>query len=141
MGTKIFLDTNVVIDFFDPLRAEYLNATRLFSIIEQNEIAGYVSESVLNTSVYILRKQFPPTELREILTDFLSVISILPCSTKSYLQSLKLAGNDIEDALLYQLAIENNLDYFITEDKKDFKKFSLSILPVISTKEFLNISR
>ena len=140
MGTKIFLDTNVVIDFFDPLRVEHLNAVKLFSIIAKNEISGYVSESVLNTSVYILRKQFSPTQLREILTDCLSVISILPCSSRSYLQSLKLTGNDIEDALQYQLAIENKLDYFITEDKKDFKKFSLSILPVISTKEFLNIN-
>jgi putative PIN family toxin of toxin-antitoxin system len=141
MAIKIFLDTNVVIDFFDPLRVEHRNAAKLFSEIEKNEILGYVSESVLNTSVYILRKQFSPNELREILADFLSVIALLPCSTESYLQSLKLDGKDIEDALLYQLAIENELDYFITEDKKDFKKFSTRLLPVISTKEFLNINR
>ena len=140
MATKIFLDTNVVIDFFDPVRNEHLNAIKLFALVEKNEISGYVSESVLNTSVYILRKQFSTTGLREILSDFLSIISILPCSVRSYLQSLKLAGNDIEDALLYQLALENDLDFFITENKKDFRKFSLSILPIISLKEFLNIN-
>jgi predicted nucleic acid-binding protein len=140
MGIKIFIDTNVVIDFFDPLRAEHFNARKLFSVIEKREVSGYVSESVLNTSVYILRKQFLPTELRVIIADLLSVISLLPCSTETYLQSLKLSGNDIEDASLYQLAIENRLDYFVTEDKKDFKKISSHGLPVVSSKEFLNIN-
>jgi predicted nucleic acid-binding protein len=140
MGTKIFLDINVLVDFFDPLRAGHSNAKKLFAEMENLEVSGYVSESVLNTTAYILRKQFLPTELREILTDFLSLVDLLPCSVHTYLNSLKSAGNDIEDALLYQIAKENGLDYFITEDKKDFKKFSLPALPVISTKEFLNIN-
>jgi hypothetical protein len=94
---------------------------------------------VLNTTTYILRKQFIPTELREILTDFLNLVDLLPCSVHTYLNSLKSEGNDIEEALLYQIAKENRLDYFTTEDKKDFKGFSLPALPVISAREFLKV--
>ena len=141
MDTKVFLDTNVVIDFFDPLRKEHQQARDLFTLIENNETLGFVSETVLNTAVYILRKQFSVAELKEILVDFLSIVFLLPCSNKSYLQCLKAAGNDIEDALLYQLALENNLDYFITEDKRGFKKILSRELPVVTTREFLNINR
>ncbi len=137
MATKIFLDTNIVIDFFDPLRPGHLNAKKLLSKIEDNETSGYVSESVANTVVYLLRKQFSPSEIRKILYDFLSIISILPCTTELYLQSLKFSANDIEDAVLYQLAIASEIDYFVTENKKDFKKFSMEKLPVITTREFL----
>jgi predicted nucleic acid-binding protein len=80
------------------------------------------------------------SELKEILTDILSIIVLLPCSNKSYLQCLKTTGNDIEDALLYQLALENNLDYFITEDKRGFKKLVNRELPVVTAKEFLSIN-
>ncbi|MCY7309763.1 MAG: type II toxin-antitoxin system VapC family toxin [Chitinophagaceae bacterium] len=140
MGTKIFLDINVLVDFFDPFRAGHENAKRLFFEIESNEGSVYLSESVLNTFVYVLRKQLSPDELRDILHDLLSFTILLPCSREAYLRSLKLPGNDIEDALLYQLALDNELDYFITEDKKDFKKLNRPELPVISTKEFLNIN-
>jgi predicted nucleic acid-binding protein len=87
-----------------------------------------------------LGKQFSAAEIRVILTELLSLIDILPCTKKIFLDGLMLPGNDIEDAVLYQLSSENNLDYFITENKKDFKKFLQPSLPVISTKEFLNIN-
>jgi len=140
MATKIFLDINVVIDFFDPHRAEHSNAVKLFSAIDDGKISAYVSESVVNTSVYLLRKQLTLKQLREVLSDILSLVKLLPCSHDIYLDSFSLAGNDLEDAFLYQLALSNRLDYFITEDKKDFRKFANPALPVISTKDFLTIN-
>ncbi len=140
MAINVFLDTNVLIDLFDPLRPEHINAKKLFSQIETHQCRGYVSESVLSVTVYILGKQYSSAEIRVILTELLSLIEILPCDNKIFLDGLKLPGNDIEDAVLYQLSFENNLDYFITENKKDFKKFMQPFLPVISIREFLNIN-
>jgi predicted nucleic acid-binding protein len=140
MAINIFLDTNVLIDLFDPLRPEHINAKKLFSEIESHQYTGFVSESVLSVSVYILGKQFSSAEIRVIIAELLSLIDILPCTKKIFLDGLMLPGNDIENAVLYQLSSDNNLDYFITENKKDFKKFLQPSLPVISIKEFLNIN-
>lgn len=141
MATKIFIDTNLLIDFFDSLRSGHANAVKLFKAMEEDEISGFVSESVLNTTVYILRKQYSSNELRSILEDMLSFIDILPCTAGIYLNSLKLSGADIENALLYQLALENGVDYFITENKKDFKKFAVPALPFLSSKEFIQTNK
>ncbi len=140
MATKVFLDTNIVIDFFDPIRPGHKRAIELLSFIEKGEIEGFVSESVLNVSIYIWRKQFSVAAIREILSDMLTIIDVLSCTRDIYTKSLNLTGKDIEDAILYQIALENELDFFITEDKKDFQAFSLKKLPVLPVKEFLQIN-
>ena len=139
MAIKVFLDTNIVIDFFEPVQSEHEWATTLFSEIEGGRVIGYLSESVLNTCAYILRKQYSTIDLREILFHLLSFTKIISCNNDVYLKSLSLPGNDIEDAVLYGLALEKGLNYFITSDKKDFKKFSSPLLPVATAKEFMKI--
>jgi predicted nucleic acid-binding protein len=61
----------------------------------------------------------------------------LPCSNFLFLQSLKLDFDDIEDAVIYNLAIQNKSDYFITNDKQALKKLATKKLPIITTKDFL----
>ena len=141
MAIKIFLDTNIVIDFFDPTRPEHIDAVEIFAAIENENFQGFLSESVLNTSAYILRKQYTVHSLKEMLSHLLTFTKIIPCNNMLYKKGLQLLSNDIEDAVLYQLAFENNLDYFITSDKKDFKKLSSVILPVITAKDLLKILR
>lgn len=139
MGIKIFLDTNIVIDFFEPNRLGHTGAVQLFSEIENNRCDAYLSESVLNTAAYILRKQYTAKDLREMLLHLLTFSKIVPCNNIFYTRSLSLPGNDIEDAVLYQLALENRMDYFISSDKKDFNRFSSILLPVLTCNEFMKI--
>jgi predicted nucleic acid-binding protein len=46
---------------------------------------------------------------------------------------------DIKDAILYELANNQKLDYFINNDKQALKKLASKKLPIVSTKEFLRI--
>ena len=141
MATKIFLDTNIIIDFFEPTRAEHKAAVALITAIENEIIEGYLSESVLNTTAYILRKQYSIDALQEMLHHLLTFTKIIGCSNAIYKKGLQLLSNDIEDAILYQLAFENNIDFFITSDKKDFRKLSSVLLPAINAKDFLKIMK
>ncbi|WP_301922363.1 PIN domain-containing protein [Ferruginibacter sp.] len=106
MTVKVFLNTNIIIDFFDPTRLELQKVVSVISAIENDELESYLSESVLNTAAYIFRKQYSVNSLREILSHLLSFTRIISCTNDLYNRSLSLSGNDIEDAILYQLALE-----------------------------------
>lgn len=138
MAYKIFLDINILADFFDSTRSGHKNAIRLFQKLEGGELTGYVSESVLNTLSYILRKHIKVDDLKILLSRLLSFISILKCDNKIYQNGLYLPGNDIEDLVLYQLALEHKMDYFISSDKKGFAKITGESMPVISLAELLS---
>lgn len=98
-----------------------------------------VSESVINTTVYLIQKGYTPKDLRKIITELAEILFILPCSSKTIQAACQLPTNDLEDAVLYQLALENKLDYFITSDKAVYKKLNTSALPVVTATEVLKI--
>lgn len=77
--------------------------------------------------------------IAKMFSHLLSFIQLLPVNTQTYQLALRLAVNDIEDAVLYHAAIENKLDYFVTSDSKDFKKISSASLPVISSAAFIKL--
>lgn len=106
MTVKVFLDINIIIDFFDPTRLKHQWAVSVISAIENDDLDSYLTESVLNTAAYILRKQYSANSLREILSHLLSFTRIISCTNDLYNRSLSLSGNDIEDAVFYQLALE-----------------------------------
>ena len=62
--------------------------------------------------------------MKTIFTELNDLISISPCSNKTFYSALHANFDDLEDALLYQIALENKLDYFITNDLSLIKKLS-----------------
>ena len=55
MAYKVFPDINIIIDFFQRTRALHEEAKQLFFDIADGKALGYFSESVINTTAYILR--------------------------------------------------------------------------------------
>ena len=140
MDYKIFLDVNIIIDYFDGTRARHLEAKEIMKNIEINYFKGFISESVINTAVYLIQKGFSINELRQNMDELVSMLTVLPCTNATIHKAYRLQTNDLEDAVLYQLALENKSDYFITSDKKDFKKLSSVLMPVITSAELLKLT-
>lgn len=139
MAYKVFLDINILVDFFDGSRQNHEPAKQLMQNIENETVLGFVSESVINTTVYIIQKGFSPKDLRKTMNELVGMLVVLPCTNKTIQAAYTLPTNDLEDAVLCQLALEHKLDYFITFDKAAYKKLTSSLLPVITAKEFLKI--
>ena len=139
MNSKVFLDTNILIDFFDGSRRHHESAKHLMELIEDETITGYLSESVINTTVYLVQKGYTPKELRRTIKELLDIVTLVPCSNKTIQAACQLPTNDLEDAVLYQVALENQIDYFITHDKVAYKKLNSSALPVVTAEEFFKI--
>lgn len=139
MGYKVFLDINIVVDFLDETRKENALAIKLFEEIEKTRVHGFLSESVVNTTSYLLRKALPVEFFKIMVNDLISFVKVLPCSNMIIQEAYKNAKNDLEDSVLYQIALQHKLDYFVTSDSKDYKKISHPSLPVVSSKKILEI--
>jgi predicted nucleic acid-binding protein len=138
MATKVFLDINILVDFFDITREENKTALQLFKYIEDKEIIAFTSESVLCTTLYLIQRRYSVVIVKELAKNLLAFVEIIPCNNKRFMESLMIDFDDIEDTVIYNLALNSKLDFFITNDKLAIKKLSTLALPVVSTRDFLN---
>ena len=139
MAIKIFLDTNIILDVFDDKRIFHNDSIALYKLIEDGAVLGFVTESVLTTTDYILQKNLSKKYRQLLFTALNSLLKILPCSRQNFEKALQTNFDDLEDALLYQIALENKIDYYITNDLAVVKKLSNSILPILKPKELLKV--
>ena len=68
----------------------------------------------------------------------LKLVTIIECSNRIVRNAL-LKSADVEDAILYELALTEKLEYFITNDKQALKKLATKKLPIVTTKDFLQL--
>jgi predicted nucleic acid-binding protein len=135
MANKLFLDTNILIDY--TLRREFeLQATNIiFELSEDRKIELYVSESVITTAFYFLQKE--KINGLAILRELSNYINVVPLK-KDILFSQLEYFKEAEDGMLYFMAAKANLNFFITRNIKHFK-FQLPSLPVFTPTQFLNL--
>ena len=138
MATKLFLDTNIILDILDRERPFSKEAEVLFKFIEDGTFAAFFSESVITTTDYVLIKKFTNVQRVSILTDLLKLVTIIECSNRIVRNAL-LKSADVEDAILYELALTEKLEYFITNDKQALNKLATKKLPIVTTKDFLQL--
>jgi predicted nucleic acid-binding protein len=141
MAYKIFLDRNILIDFLDNQRANHVAAAELIDQAEAGNCFSYVTESVLNTTAYLLRKAYPAKKIKSLLHDLLSFTELIPVNKVMYITGLNSAVNDLEDSILYTAAIHARLDYYITNDSTHFQQLEVATLPVLTARKFLDLQK
>lgn len=139
MAYKVFCDTNIIIDFLVDDRPNHTMALQFFAAVQNGMASCFISETVLTSLAYVLRKLEPKDLLRQHMQALLFYFEVLPNNTKVCQMALQSVFADIEDAILYHIALHHGLDYFVTENLRDFKTGTQSQLPVCSTAQFLGI--
>jgi predicted nucleic acid-binding protein len=139
MAIKLFLDTNIILDILDRERPFSKESEIIFKFIEGETLLAYFSESVVTTTDYVLKKKFTNAKRVNILTDLLQLVTIIECTNSIVQNALLKNESDVEDAILYELALTEKLDYFITNDKQALKKLATKKLPILNTKDFLMV--
>jgi len=139
MAYKIFLDTNILLDFFSEDRANSKEAQELFLHISNSSFQVCLSESVLTTFDYLMAKSLSKTVRAKILLDICSIMTILACNNDAAILAAKNNFPDYEDALLFEIAAKNEVDYIVTNDKLAIKSLGNESTKVISTKGFLKV--
>lgn len=120
MIKKVFLDTNIVLDFLDKKR---LNHKRVQDLIKYLMLNGYsivISEDMLSTIFYIDRDN------KKVLNFFKSIVSRWEIASYGVLlieNAVDIAlknGLDLEDLMQCLCAKDNGCEVLITEDKGFF---------------------
>ena len=132
---KLFIDTNIVIDLLSRREPFFYESAKLFSLADKKIIELNISSlTVANTSYTLLRKT-DTKKAKEILRKLRLIVNILPLDDKIIGLALNDDSfSDFEDGLQYFTAIENNQDFIITKNLKDFKA---SKLPVMTARQFV----
>jgi predicted nucleic acid-binding protein len=134
---SIFLDTNVLIDFFADRKPFSIEAARLFNYSFKKKISIYISAVSYNNIYYILRQSCSHTQTIKMLTELSEWTDIIDVSKDIINKSLKSDFKDFEDAIQYNCAKSlNKIDFLVTRDTKDFKTSSL---PILTPKEAVTL--
>jgi predicted nucleic acid-binding protein len=134
MDYKIFLDTNIIVDLLMERKYELDGINEIFILAGKEKVSLYISESIIATTFYLLRKEKridPLAAFREMC----KTVNVIPFSKDILYYSLE-KYEDKEDGLLYMLAHKAKMNYFITRNVKDFS-FQFPSLPVISPTNFM----
>lgn len=129
MANKIFIDSDVVIDFFTD-RAPFANpASEIFELNERNEIQLYLSAASINNIYYIVRRFLGHKPTLKIIEELADITEIVGTSKQEILQALKNNFKDFEDSIQYSCALTvNGLEAILTRNIKDYSKSKIAVL-------------
>lgn len=133
MANRIFLDTNILIDYIQGRTNELAAINKIFQLCEIGEIDLYISESIIATTFYILQKE--KIDALSIFRELLKTVNVTPF-TKDILYYPLEKYKDTEDGILYFIAYKAKMNFFITRNIKDFT-FLFPSLPVMSPSNYL----
>ncbi len=134
--SKLFLDTNVILDFLLAREGELNEIEEILDLASKGKIDCYISESVLATTLYFLEKE-KKKNIIQMIRSIWSVLKVLPLDHKVLYSSLEIFS-DLEDGLLFFLAHFHKMDFFITRNIKDFRNAPAS-LPVLTPSQFIKL--
>ncbi|MBR1410072.1 MAG: PIN domain-containing protein [Prevotella sp.] len=130
---KVFLDTNILLDFgLDREKADY--AGGILQLGDGGMIELYASYLSYANMGYILRDH-PTAERYELIRMMRQPVAVLPCDAAQLDAGLTFEVKDFEDMMQYQCAKAAGCDVIVTNNKKDFHQFC--DLPFLTSEEFL----
>jgi predicted nucleic acid-binding protein len=118
----IFLDTNVLLDYFLSRKPFHLAASQIISLAEVDRIVIYASSLGFSTTYYFARRYTSHLISMKKLKLLRGLISISPIDEKIIDLGLNSNFTDLKDAIQYYSAHRINANYLITRNKKDYKE-------------------
>jgi predicted nucleic acid-binding protein len=126
---NILLDTNIIIDNFAVREPHNMNANKIFTLIIEERITGYINTSSITDVYYILRKSFNDQESRAMITTLLNLLQAIEVTKNDCFTALVSPIPDFEDALVTVCADKVDIDFIVTRDE-DFLKIPKAISPI-----------
>jgi predicted nucleic acid-binding protein len=123
---RVLVDTNVVLDVLLDRRPFAEAAARVFALVEESRIEGFLCATTVTTVDYLLAQALPPKEARAALQRLLGLFEIAPVNRPVLEQALRSDISDFEDAVIEQAARLISADAIVTRNLTDFGKSSVT---------------
>ena len=131
---KIFLDTNIVIDFLGERANFYQPSAKILTLADQKKIEIYTSPTSISNTYYLLSR-FENTKIAlEKIRKFKVLCSISMMDDEVIEKAINSNFKDFEDAMQYFSALASNCDLIVTRNEKDFKN---ALIPVLNGESYL----
>lgn len=134
--SRIFLDTNIVLDYLMQRKEFQENAERILAMGQSGICELFLSSLSFSNIAYIARQLYKGSDLYDLLDAVRELVQVAPVDKQTIDKALALRAKDFEDAIQYFSAMSIGVDHIITRNKKDF---SFSSIPVLTPQEFLTL--
>lgn len=124
---KVFLDTNIVIDFYDKRGEFYYPAAIIFDLASKDKINLFVSAVTFVNAFFLLRKSYSHEELYKSMRELSTLCQITRVDSAIIRKCLEEERKDFEDGVQYESALINNVDVVVTRNIKDFLDFATNV--------------
>ena len=129
---KIFLDTNILLDYLIDGREGNPAAKRIMILTVEEKLVSCVSPISLLNIYYILRQQRSEQERKLIIESFLEILDTVELDLDTLQLGLYTPINDYEDGVQYMSAKKVSADFIITGDQQ-FRNYDLDIQRISSS--------
>lgn len=131
--TRLFLDTNIVVDLLEGREPFCYDAAQLFTMAHDKRVELLVSPMTFSTASFLLRKH-GSEGVRNLLSNLRQLVSVTISDERTVDDSIASQFKDFEDAMQYYTALNAKAEIIITRNGKDF---TASNLPVMTATEYI----
>jgi predicted nucleic acid-binding protein len=129
MVSKLFIDSDVVIDFFTDREPHANPASELFELNERNEVKLYLSAISINNIYYIVRRYLGHKKTLGVIEELVDMAEIIGTTKKEIIQALKNDFKDYEDSIQYSSALTiEDVEAIITRNVKDYRCSKIAVM-------------
>lgn len=131
--TRLFLDTNIVVDLLEGREPFCYDAAQLFTMAHDKKVELLVSPMTFSTASFLLRKH-GSEGVRNLLSNLRQLVSVTISDERTVDDSIASQFKDFEDAMQYYTVLNAKAEIIITRNGKDF---TASKLPVMTATEYI----
>lgn len=129
---KVFLDTNIVLDFLGEREPFYEPVAKLLTLADKKKIMLFTSPTSIATTYYVLARFESKKAVLEKIRKFKLLCGISVIDDHVVDKSINSGFDDFEDGLQYYSALATACEVIITRNEKDFKHASIPVMNAVS---------
>lgn len=135
---EVFLDTDVAFDIISGRVPHFETSSKLLDPVIKGQCDLVISSGCLANLIYLGMDIYKIEDAASNISLLTSMSRLIHPSKASLSKAFESDFKDKEDALQYYTALENEVDYFITRNIKDYKPYASSLHVYLPT-AFINL--
>ena len=128
--TRVFLDTNVIVDYLVKREFFYSDAAIIMSLAKHRKIKLYAASMSFATASYLMAKHYhnDSAAIKLAISNFIKYCHVTVVDRSTVETSVASAFADFEDGMQNACAMECKADYIVTRNVDDFTASSLNVV-------------
>lgn len=124
---RILIDTNVILDIALKRQPFFDASVKIFFLIDQKKLIGYVTASTITDIYYISKKEKNHEIAIQFISSLLEIVDIIGVDKDIIITALLSGMKDFEDAVQVSAAEYNEIRILVTRNKPDFHNCNLEV--------------